>query len=87
MRTPRWFLAVVIILLLPLFQFPYLLSICPQESPARTFLWIYPFYALLSGYLAYVCYPTRRAMAWILLAILLLSHISLWLLVSTPIPT
>ena len=83
--TPKWVLAVIIILMLPLFQFPFLLSLCEPGSPAHPFLWIYPFYALLSGYLAYICYPTRRAMAWILLILLTLSHISLWLMVNTPI--
>lgn len=84
-NTPRWFLLIVILLLLPLGQFPYLLSLCRPDSPARTFLWVYPFYALLSAYLAYICYPQRRAIAWILLIILILSHISLWMLVTTPI--
>lgn len=84
--TPRWFTVLIIVLLLPLGQFPYLLSLCPAESQARVFLWLYPFYALMSGYMAYICYPERRPIAWILLGLLVLSHISLWLLVTTPLP-
>lgn len=85
-RTPRWFAVVVVILLLPLFQFPYLLGVCPENDPARTMLWIYPFYALFTGYLAWQCYPQRRALAWVLLVILLLSHLAIWILCSSNIP-
>lgn len=82
--APRWFVAVVIVALLPLFQFPLLLGICPPESEARIFLWLYPIYALTAGYLAWRCYPQRHLMAWILIALLLLSHLAIWLLVNSP---
>lgn len=84
--TPKWFAAIIVILLLPLGQFPYLLNLCQEGSQARVFLWIYPFYALLSGYLAYICYPQRRLIAWILLLLLIMSHLSIWWLITTPLP-
>lgn len=80
--APRWFAVVIVVLLLPLFQFPVLLSECPAENGVRTLLGIYPVYALTAGYLAWQCYPQRRALAWILLALLLLSHLAIWLLVT-----
>lgn len=83
--VPRWFRAVIIIVLMPLFQFPYLLDVCPAESPFRTILWIYPFYAVLSGYLSWQCYPQRRVVAWILIVLLVLSHAAAWLLVTSPV--
>lgn len=85
--TPRWMIAVIVIVLLPVFQFPFLVGSCPDVSIVRTLLWIYPFYCLVAAFLAYQCYPQRKAMAWILLALMVLSHISVWLLVSTPIET
>ena len=84
-KTPRWFAAIVIVVLLPLFQFPWLLERCSSDSGARTMLWIYPFYALTAGYLAWQCYPQRRALAWLLLALLVFSHLAIWILVTTPI--
>lgn len=83
--VPRWFLAVVIMALLPLLWFPYLLDICPAESHSRTILWIYPFYAVMSGYLSWQCYPQRRVVAWILIVLLILSHMAAWLLVTSPV--
>lgn len=83
--VPRWFLAVVVIVLLPLLWFPYLLDVCPAESQSRTMLWIYPLYAVLSAYLSWQCYPQRRAVAWILIVLLILSHAAAWLLVTTPV--
>ncbi len=81
--TPRWFTAVAILLLLPVFQFPYLLGIVPADGPARTMLWIYPFYAIVAAYLAWQCYPQRRALAWVLLSLLLLSNVAIWILCTT----
>ncbi len=86
-RAPRWFAAVVIVMFLPVFQFPWLLSVCQADSAVRTMIWIYPVYAAVAAYLAWQCYPQRPALAWVLLAILLLSHFSIWILATTPIPT
>ncbi len=82
--TPRWMIAVIVIVLLPVFQFPFLLADCPDVSIVRTLLWIYPFYCLVAAFLAYQCYPQRHAMTWILLALMVLSHISVWLLTTNP---
>ncbi len=83
--TPRWFTLLAVVLVLPLFQLPLLLSRCPDSSPVRTILFIYPFYAVAAAYLAWQCYPQRKALAWILLILLILSHMATWMLVSTPL--
>ncbi len=83
--TPKWMTALIIVVLLPVFQFPVLLSNAPDIQTVRTLLWIYPFYCLTAAYLAYVCYPQRRVMSWILIALMILTHIAVWLLVTTPI--
>ena len=84
-RTPRWMTALIVVLLLPVFQLPVLLANAEPDSPARTMIWIYPIYALLSGYLAWQCYPQRHATAWILLVLLLMSHVAIWMLVFSPL--
>ncbi|MCM1348978.1 MAG: hypothetical protein NC338_06150 [Firmicutes bacterium] len=83
--TPKWMIAVIVIVLLPVFQFPMLLASAPDTDIVRTLLWIYPFYCLVAAYLAWQCYPQRHAMAWILLGLMVMSHISMWLLVTTPL--
>lgn len=83
--TPKWMLAVIIVTLLPVFQFPVLLSDCPPVSIVRTLLWIYPFYCLVAAYLAYQSYPQRHAIAWILIMLMVLSHVAMWMLVTTPL--
>lgn len=77
-RPPRWFTLVVILCVLPLVGFPSLLSQCPEDSPLTAFVWFYPLYVLAAGICAWMCYATRRELAWILLALLLLTHIALW---------
>lgn len=75
--TPRLLLWVVIVLMLPVAAFPVLLSQTPDEFKAM--LWCYPFYVAVSGYLAYQCYASRREMTYILLFLLVLSHIAIWM--------
>ncbi len=83
--TPRWFIAVIVMILLPVFQFPILLDSCTPGSSARTMVWIYPFYAITAAWLAYQCYSQRPVLAWILLALMLLSHIAVFMLVTMPL--
>lgn len=86
LKTPRWMLWLIIVVMLPVFQFPLLLSGCSDSQPGtRTLVWIYPFYVLVSGYLAYICYPARREMSWILLILMVLSHLAVWALVNTAV--
>jgi len=84
-KTPRWFLAVVIIVFLPVVQFPMLLNSCNPDGTARTLVWLYPLYAATAAYLSYQCYEQRRTLAWILIALMILSHAAIYLLVTTPI--
>ena len=75
---PRRFLAVTILFMLPVLGFPTLLGKCPNDSPLTTFVWFYPLYVFAAGICAVMCYPARRELAWILLAIMLLTHMALW---------
>ena len=44
--------------------------------------WLYPAYVVISGICAWMCYPRRRALAWILVALVLLTDIGLFLTVA-----
>ncbi len=77
-KTPRWVLWILIVLMLPLVTFPALLSRTPEEH--KTLLWFYPLYVLLTGYLAYRSYVSQREITYILIILLLFSHVAIWLL-------
>ncbi len=81
-KVPWWMIALIILLVLPAGQFPVLLANCPAGFPiVRALVWIYPFYVVVAAYLAYLCYPRRQLMTWILLALLVMTHIAIWMLV------
>lgn len=85
-RTPVWMVIVIIMIMLPVFQMPMLLGACPADMGGiRTLVWGYPFYVLLTGWLAYVSYPSRPTISWILLVIMLMSHLAIYMLVNNPI--
>lgn len=77
-KTPRWFLLVVIIAMLPLLAFPGIVASAPDGM--GMFVWFYPIYVLTSGWLAYNCYASRREISYILLSLMILSHVSMWML-------
>ncbi len=71
----------IIVVLLPVFSLPALLDTVPAgDDSLRTIVWCYPFYMLLSGYLAWFAFPQRPAVSWILIALMILSTIAVWLL-------
>ncbi len=85
-KIPGWLIAVAIILALPVFQEPMLLSACPAEPPIlKTLVWIYPFYVVVAAWLACACWDRRPTMTWILLALLLLTHVGIFILATSPI--
>lgn len=81
--TPKWVTFLIIIFTLPIFTLPSLLAQCnPEAEAARTLVWIYPFYMILSAYLAWRAYPQRPYLTWILLAVMVLSSIAMQILVT-----
>ncbi|MCM1137339.1 MAG: hypothetical protein NC221_04570 [Duncaniella sp.] len=80
-KTPAWMTILIIIVLLPIFSIPALLNqIPPEDDTLKTITWCYPFYLLLSGYLAWFAYPQRPYISWILIALMVLSSIAVWML-------
>lgn len=85
-RPPVWFTLLVILLTVPAFGFPYMLSALPggeDASAMRALVWVYPFYMLLSGWLAYRSYTVRQYVAWMLVAVMILSTVAIYWLVTT----
>lgn len=75
---PRWVVVMAIAFALPVLAFPTLLDIMPGNGINITLLKIYPVYVLVSCFLAWMCYPQRRDMMWILFILVLLSHAAIW---------
>ena len=84
-RTPAWITILIIIVALPLFSTPALLGMLPAaDSPARVFVWIYPFYMVVAAYLAWKAYPQRSYLTWLLLILMVLTTVAIWLMASSP---
>lgn len=82
----KLFIALIIIMLLPIFQLPALLSALPADNTsAHTLVWCYPFYLIMSAWLAWICRERRPEMTWILLLLMLLADIAVWALVKLPL--
>lgn len=80
-KVPTWVTVVIIICMLPVLAFPTMLSMTMPDSPVRSFVWFYPFYVIASGVCARICWRQRRDITWILLALMVLSHLAMWMLV------
>lgn len=76
-KIPKWFIAVVVIAMLPMLAWPTLLSRCSEDSPIKLFVWLLPAYVIASGICALLCYSERREVAWILIVLMLLTQSAL----------
>lgn len=75
---PKWVAVIAVAFALPLLAFPVLMDMIPDDGINVALLKIYPIYVIVSCVLAWMCYPQRRDMMWILLILVLLSHASMW---------
>ena len=48
---------------------------------------VLPLYVIAAAWIAWQSYPARRTLAWIILALMLLTHAAIWYLVLTAQPT
>lgn len=78
--TPRWFKAIIIVLMLPLALYPVLMSRMSETDQSVWLLRLYPVYVIASGICAWIEYRQRPDVAWVLVALLLMSHIGMWVL-------
>lgn len=84
-KTPAWMTILIIICSLPIFSLPALLTNCPAEL--RAMVWLYPAYVVAAAWLAWQTYPSRRALSWILVTLMVLSHAAVWMMVTSPLHT
>lgn len=68
---------VIVASCLPLAAYPWLLSRVPQDGSLDTLLAILPLYVLGSAICEWLCWPNRRELTWILLAVQWLIYIAL----------
>lgn len=79
-KTSRWLIALTVIVMLPVFDFPWLLETNAGGEESRALLWFYPVYVIVSGICALICWRERPEVSWILLILMILSHIAMWML-------
>lgn len=77
---PLWIKIIIILAMLPLLAYPSLLSTSGADHQARVFIYLYPAYVIASGICAWICWPTRPEVSWILLFLMVLTHIAIWML-------
>ena len=76
---PFWIKLVIVASCLPLAAYPWMLSRVPQDGSLDTLLALLPLYILGSAICQWRCWPVRRELTWILLAVQWLMYIVLLL--------
>ncbi|MDE6125907.1 MAG: hypothetical protein K2G30_03030 [Muribaculaceae bacterium] len=80
-RVPWWMWVILILCMAPGLSFPWAVQMAEHaDTLARGLIWFYPCYVLCSGFLAWQCYGRRTYMTWIILALLVLSHLCFYYL-------
>ncbi|MDE5727816.1 MAG: hypothetical protein K2H94_06815 [Duncaniella sp.] len=83
---PLYVKILIVLLALPLFSALWLAGRLEPASPiyptVRLMVWLYPFYMLLSSWLAWKAWAERQAVTWILLAMEVLSTASIYILIA-----
>ncbi|MDE5624929.1 MAG: hypothetical protein K2I61_01255 [Muribaculaceae bacterium] len=83
-RVPLWMLAIIILCALPGVSFPLMGNLLASGNiTIEGLTWFYPLYTIASAMLAWQCYGRRTLMCWIILALLLLSHLCFFYLACT----
>lgn len=85
-KCPLWVTIIIILCSLPVFGLPSLLAAAPAGGELKMLIWFYPAYVVVSAICAWLCYPSRKAITWILLILMILSHVSIYMLVFSGIP-
>lgn len=82
--VPWWIYLIIIVCMIPGLSYPLQSTLAAStDATVRGLTWFYPVYTLVSGLLAWMCYGRRTLLTWILLAMLILSHISFYYMAFT----
>lgn len=74
---------IIILMMMPVFAI--VAKVSQADSIADSSAWIvklFPYYVLLSGGCAYLAYPQRPLLSWIVLVVLLLSYPAMLVLIN-----
>ncbi len=81
-RTPVWMTVLIILMVIPVVPFYILTGASDANTEEiRYLIKIFPAFVILSGVCAYLSYPGRRELAWILIVLLALSYLAMWYLI------
>lgn len=76
-RPPLWFILLLLIITLPVAATPWVLSMLPPErNELHTLMTLYPLYVFAADWFAWICWWPRRIMSWIMICLILLSHLA-----------
>ncbi len=81
-KMPLWLKICIIADCLPIIAIPALLAACPDVTEAITLIKLYPIAIIGGGIIAWLSWKERAEITWILLAIMLLTHLAMWILVN-----
>ena len=79
-RIPGWFIAVCVLVCVPALFLPFLPDMEAVKEKLGMLMTFYPVYVICGALCAGMCYVQRRAVAWILIGLVVLSHLALFLL-------
>ncbi len=81
-HVPWWMLLIIIVAALPALFLPSYAAIAagPVPESKKLFLWLYPFYLIVAGFLAWQCYGRRTVMSWILVVLMFMTDAAMYLL-------
>ena len=79
-RRPWWFTLIVILAVIVPCVIPWAMTFDIEDGTLRMLIKLFPAYLILSGVCAWLAYPQRQTLSWILIALMLLSSASLFLL-------
>ncbi len=83
-KIPIWYWLLTLLAILPLFLVPmYISDIEASEYEVKKlFLWFYVPYVIVASSLSLFCYKyDRKIMSWILYVLMILTHISIYMLI------
>lgn len=73
-RTPWWMGMIIVAAMIPALIVPFHMNGLATDPTAKYLTYFYPAYVIASGICAWLCYPQRKALAWILIVLMLMSH-------------
>lgn len=81
-KFPWWVKLLIILSTIPVLLLPVIIGKCSvmRYEEIKIFILMYPLYVVASAILAWICYRQRPEMTAILIALMLLTHVAMWML-------